>query len=433
MNAIRSLTSLLLTLTPSLALAGTEAPVSTPDAAVSLCGDRLLGDVWSLRRPDETGIDFRLEATNFFHGQLSGDKGLIPADDMEFTGKLDLFVNIDGQKAGLWPGLFINLHGEYRYGDAPNQGGAISPTNTAIISPRADGDVFALTNVTITQALSESFLVTIGKFNAIDLADKKFYGGRGTESFMNTSLVAMPIAGRTFPVSTLGAVATVLKDGAPFINFGVLDSLSPSTSPGWDGLNSDEMTFFADITLTADLGGRPGYHTISGAYSTIEASSLDQSGIIDPPNPGGITANIVSDSWFVSYLWEQYLTQNANDPTRGWGTFLYLALSDGDPNPLEYSIAAGLVGNGVCAARPCDTFGVGLFYNGVSGDLKHTLGNTTPPIPRLAIQDEYGCEIFYDLAITDWFHLSADLQVVQPVLDDNDTAIVGGLRSRIVF
>jgi hypothetical protein len=29
--------------------------------------------------------------------------------------------------------------------------------------------------------------------------------------------------------------------------------------------------------------------------------------------------------------------------------------------------------------------------------------------------------------------ISADLQIVQPVIEDNNTAIFGGLRSRIVF
>jgi porin len=409
--------------------------VSTPDLTESLCGRRLLGDVGGLRRPEETGIDFRLEATNFYHGMLGGDPGLLSADDddLTFAGKFDLFVNIDGQKAGLWPGLFINIHGEYRYGDNTNQGGVLSPVNTALLSPQTGGEAFALTNVTITQAFSESFLITLGKFNTIDLVDKLYYGGHGRSRFMNGSLTVMPIGGRTLPISSLGVVGTVLKDSRPFVNFGVMDSISPTSSPGWDGLRSDEMTFFGDITFHSDWDGRPGSHSFGASYSTIEVSSLDQSDIIRPPSLGGTTPNVANDSWQINYLWEQSLTRNPSAPGRGWGTFLFLALSDGDPNPFQYSAAAGLVANGVCSARPCDSLGLGLFYNGVGNELKDTLSLPSLSGRGIALGDEFGAEIYYDFAVTDWFRLTLDLQVIEAVLEDNDTAIFGGLRSRIIF
>lgn len=410
-------------------------PVSEPDLLVPLCDGRILGDLGGIRRPDDNGIDFYLEANNFYHGVLDGDDGPRGRSDMEFSGKLDLFLNVDGQKAGLWPGFFVNIHGEYRYGDVANQGGVLSPTNSALLLPRTgEGDVFALTNVTVTQALSESFLITLGKFNTIDLVKKNFYGGRGVEGFMNTSLTAMPIAGRTVPTSTLGAVATILKDGKPYINFGVLDSVSTALKPGWDGLSSDEMTFLADITFNSNFWGLPGTHTVQGTYSTLNATSLDQNGLLnDIIGGGGLNPRTESDSWHVNYIWEQFLSQHSSDPTKGWGFFLFLGVSDGNPNAIEYSAAAGLVANGTCAARPCDRFGVGLFYNGVSDDLQDTVGDNPAPLPSVSLDDELGGEIFYDFAVTDWFRITADLQVIQPVLDDNDTAIIGGFRSRLIF
>ncbi|MCK5805838.1 MAG: carbohydrate porin [Lentisphaeria bacterium] len=425
---IGALSATLTCLLPSLATGGEKAATVTPDLAAPLCEERLLGDVWGLRAPAETGIDFRMEASNFYFGVLDGSGG----SDVSAGGKLDLFFDMDGQKAGLWPGLFVNVHGEFRYGDLTRQAGVLSPVNTALIAPREDGEVFALTNVTVTQALSESFLVTIGKFNTIDMANKQYYGGGGTDKFMNLSFVAMPIGGRTFPISPLGAIATYLKDGAPFINVGVLDADSPETRPGWDGLNADELTFFSNITFKSKLRDLDGTHTLTGVFSTISTNSLAQSDLIHPPSEGGLDPNTANNSWMVNYLWEQQLTQDASDPTRGLGFFLFLGVSDSDPNPFAYSIAAGLVSKGV-ASRSCDTFGVGLFFNGVSGELKDTLSDTPAPIPSLHLQDEFGGEIFYDLAITPWFRVGADLQVIQPVIEDHDTAIFGGLRTRIVF
>jgi porin len=429
-----SLTGLLTVLLAPISFAGDpEETVTVPDLAKPLCDERLLGDVWGLRQPQETGIDFRLEATNFYHGVIDGDRGLLSLDDssdLSFAGRLDLFVDIDGEKAGLWPGLFVNIHAEQRYGNNSRQAGVLSPVNAGLISPDVEGEAFALTNVTITQALSESFLLTIGKMNTMDAATKNFYGGGGREGFMNANFAAAPIAGRTVPISTLGVAATWLKDGLPFINLTVIDALSPIDKPGWDDLSSDEITVLADITFQSRFGGLPGSHTFGLAHSNIETESLKQTDIGLPPGLGGEVA-LTSDSWSVSYLGEQFLTQNPNDPTRGWGTFLFLGYSDGDPNAIQFTGAAGLMAKGVGSARPCDTFGIGVYYNEMSGELKDTL--TGSALINLEIQDEWGAEIFYDAAITDWFHLGVDLQLSEPVLGRNDPAVFGGLRSRIIF
>ena len=400
------------------------------DAETSLWSpDRLAGDLFGIRTPlAERGMDLRLEATNFYHGDVDGSG----PDHLEFGGKLDLFFAMDGQKAGLWPGLFLNVHGEYRYGDASAQAGALTPVNAAMLSPRNSDDVFAFTNVVLTQAFSESVLLSIGKFNTIDLADRTFLGGRGVEGFMNTSFVAPPIAGRTIPVSTLGAILSVLDEGKPLFNIGILDSRSPLTSPGFDGLDDDEMTFLADYTFYTKIGGLElkgldGTHTISGSYSTIDAFSIDSSDYLRPPTGPGVIPVREGDSWQITYTFEQYLCQQASDPTKGWGIFGMLAWSDGNPNPFHYSAVLGLGANGVCAARPDDNFGVGVFWNGVSDRLKQTVR----PVARL--QDEYGAEIYYDAAVFPWFRLGANVQWVRPVLANRDDAIFAGLRSRVIF
>lgn len=386
--------------------------------------DRLAGDLGGLRPTlAGRGIDLRLENTNFYHGDIDGSG----PKDLEFGGKADFFISLDGQKAGLWPGLFFNVHGEFRYGKSSAQAGALSPVNAAMISPRNDDDVFALTNAVLTQAFSESVLLSVGKFNTIDLADRTFLGGRGVEGFMNTSFVAPPIAGRTIPVSTLGAILSVLDEGKPLFNFGVLDSRSPLTRPGFDGLSSDEMTFLADYTFYTKIGGLDGTHTLGGSYSTIDAFSLDASDYLRPPGGPGLVANRKSNSWQISYTFEQFLSQNPDDPKKGWGIFGMLAWSDGNPNPFETSAALGLGANGVSDARPDDRFGVGMFWNSVSGDLKQTV----QPVARL--QDEYGAEIYYDAAVFPWWRVGASMQWVRPVLSHNDNALFFGLRNRIIF
>ena len=72
--------------------------------------------------------------------------------------------------------------------------------------------------------------------------------------------------------------------------------------------------------------------------------------------------------------------------------------------------------------------GVGYFYSGLSGDLKDFF-RSIPRAPEL--RDLQGVELYYNAAITPWFHLTADLQFVQPAVSANDTAVVLGLRGKI--
>jgi porin len=54
--------------------------------------------------------------------------------------------------------------------------------------------------------------------------------------------------------------------------------------------------------------------------------------------------------------------------------------------------------------------GVGWFYNGLSSDFKNLLS------PPFEIRDLTGVEAYYNAAITPWFHLTADVQVVEPAV-----------------
>ena len=42
-------------------------------------------------------------------------------------------------------------------------------------------------------------------------------------------------------------------------------------------------------------------------------------------------------------------------------------------------------------------------------------------------------ELFYNAALTPWFHFTPDLQVVDPANRHNGTALLVGLRGRLSF
>ncbi len=72
--------------------------------------------------------------------------------------------------------------------------------------------------------------------------------------------------------------------------------------------------------------------------------------------------------------------------------------------------------------------GIGYFYQGLSKPFKVTAGHLLGDI-----RDLQGGEVYYNAAITPWFHLTADLQAIQTEFDAQDTAVVFGLRGKIDF
>jgi porin len=100
-------------------------------------------------------------------------------------------------------------------------------------------------------------------------------------------------------------------------------------------------------------------------------------------------------------------------------------ISDGNPNPIEWFLSFGVGGHSLLAGRPDDTFGIGWYYTGISDELG--------PVVSSLLGDGQGVELYYAIAITEWVHVTPDLQVVAPNEVGLDTALVAGLRARVDF
>jgi porin len=79
------------------------------------------------------------------------------------------------------------------------------------------------------------------------------------------------------------------------------------------------------------------------------------------------------------------------------------------------------------ATRPGDSMGVAWFRTSLSDDFRQLV---SPVIP---LHDVSGFETYYNAAITPWFHLTGDLQVIEPANVNNDTALVLGLRANFAL
>lgn len=122
---------------------------------------------------------------------------------------------------------------------------------------------------------------------------------------------------------------------------------------------------------------------------------------------------------------QQYLLQDPENPSRGWGVFGEIAKSDGNPNTLDWSTYVGVGGSSLIPGGPDDRFGVAYFRYGVSEDLKEELA------PIVALGDQSGVEVFYNIAVTQWLRISADVQFITPALSDFPDSTYAGIGTYV--
>jgi porin len=182
----------------------------------------------------------------------------------------------------------------------------------------------------------------------------------------------------------------------------------------------------AELRLPTNFFGMPGHQLFGATWSNRGYVSFDQ----DPRLLFGalVTRDQAllqrkSDSWSAYYNFDQYLYVDPCNPARGWGIFGRFGVSDANPNPLEWFLSFGVGGNSMLRGREQDTFGIGYYFAASSDEINVLRG----------VGDGQGVELFYNIAVTPYLHITPDLQVLVPASNRFDTAIVAGIRAQIAF
>lgn len=154
----------------------------------------------------------------------------------------------------------------------------------------------------------------------------------------------------------------------------------------------------AKVDLESPFGQLP-----SGANSEAVGVLL---GVLSPQ---ALPVNYRSTSWATIENFSQYLlvkdpsasiaeTLGSGQPLRGIGVFGRIGYAPEETNPITRDGSVALIANGLSDLRPNDSFGLGIYHNGISQPLKDDIaqltGSTATP------KNENGLEVFYDFAIT---------------------------------
>jgi porin len=402
-----------------------ESPPEDPFAG-SLCERSVLTGDWLGRRSrlEESGITLDVSTTQFYQGVTAG--GL--EQGFRYGGRNDYFLNLDGEKLGLWNGASVTLHGETRYGDSVNSlAGTLSAPNLLLALPQRDGTVTALTGVTFTQDLTDELIVYGGKFNTFDDVEQPLTGATSLTGFQSTAMLYNPVYARTIPYSTFGAGLTFLHNEESEFSLIVYDTNDTPTEIGFDTFFDNGVTLYAEWIVGTTFTGRPGHHGLSGTYSSGMYTNLTPTAYLDPIEGLVIVTTLETGSWCLAYNFDQALYVLPDDPERMWGVFGNFGIADENPSPVRWFASLGISGASPFAGREADTFGVAYYYLGVSDPLK----NLAPLL--LPLRDEYGVEMYYNVAVTPWCQITPDLQVLRPFRAQADTSMLLGVRAKVDF
>lgn len=382
---------------------------------------------------EEHGLTLDLDATYTFQGLAAGGlrqpfASQSGEDDLGHTYSSDLIVEVDTERLGLFAGGLLRTRVEGRVGESlVVQAGTASPVANEPLYPNVEADfdapVIAVGELTYTQWIGAGFSLSGGLMNTAEGDANEFAGSAlSNEHFLNSAFLYSLVEDATVAQVALGgAILFEPNDriAGSFSVFGTSETAGTNPFENWNG-----TTFSTEWTFAHALGERPGAQTLGFLYGTgarrtdIATSPRVAIGII---LAGGSVPDTTAGSWSLYYNASQYLV---GDGDGGLGLFVRLGVSDGNPNPVRFNLAAGVGGSGLLDALAGDRFGAGFYYLDMSEE---------DLLAGLGVRDEFGGEIFYTLGLTPWLHVTADAQVIAPALPISDTVVVLGLRARLVL
>ena len=288
---------------------------------------------------------------------------------------------------------------------------------------------------------SDRLVLTVGRFQVVDMFDTNKYANNSKTDFLNWSSVntgSFDYAGDAW-ANTYGAAAEWYT-GRFTLRGGVFDmSQTPASSGTYGALGFEadssfnNLEFVAEIEERHTLWGQPGKLKLTGYVIAGDQGNFNQAVALfnqfgtNTPTPiaAGDTA---ADFWMnasrsyqkvpgVSFNMEQQLTDTVGMFARaGWVNGLYEMWDNTD---ISYSGQVGVSIKGTGWGRPDDTVGISGNVNGISnaeaawlnaGGLGILLGDGPGNLPRAGL--EKIIEAYYSYALTASLKVSFDYQFI---------------------
>jgi porin len=411
-----------------------QASGATPPSDSGMFRREQLTGNWNGLRTQwkDKGFEVASSVSQFYQGVASG--GI--STGSEYNGNAQLGLEFNFQKLTGWKNWFAEAKAELRFGGPLLGGtGTISPVNTAVLVPAPDGTVLSVTSLNVTKifpldsAKGTAVVVSLGRFNLLDLIKEDFFAGAGIERFFNIAQIGPLTVVREVPLITNSVNFAYVRGVEPLVTLAVMDPNDHSVDPGLSTLFEDGVTFSPAIHFPAKYFKRSAKHSIGGAITTAPYTPFDAIRTLILPGPPARPIPSERGSWSAFYTFRQYIVERGKGD--GWGAFAQVSAANKSTSPITTFFDVGLGGNGLFRKRNGDEFGLAYAYTDLSAVLKDNLDLV--PAANRRLRAEHQLELFYNLHITPWFQLTGDLQVIRPNRPIAETAVIPGARLRIVF
>jgi porin len=437
--SIRSIAVLLLALV--VASVGLDRPAHAADGNAEPDMKAQLQDVWNrdLFTDDwggmrtylhDHGIDISLRLSQYGQGVASGgvDK------NGEYGGTMDYRVNADLRKLfRLWDGLSVSMHARTRWGsDVSADSGPFALENAGMIM-QLPGDYSGtdITGLLVNQTFpifdSHQGLLSLGKIDVIDAVTLFFpYVGHGQEGFANVNALvsALPWFGAVNGLSLYGGWLATFNKEYGMGQSAFLFTGTQNVTTSWTDTDSfeDGAWMAAFHRFFWKLDDKTGYFMVFGGGSTREQNSNDPHDHAIIPGEG-IVSTDQKRPWDIAAYIYQILWQAEDDPNRK--ATIMIGGSGGPDNPQfsNWNFFTAVEAFGPMASRPGDRMGVSGWVNGISENFRDLVS----PVDDVRAYS-WGIEFYYNIEINKYLHLTPDLQLVQNGNEDDDLAVIPGIR-----
>ncbi|UCD30442.1 MAG: carbohydrate porin [Planctomycetota bacterium] len=405
----------------------------------------MTGD-WCGVRTDlaEKGITLDIDVTQVFQHNMHGGRSTRSA--AKYSGSTVLELKLDTGKMGLWPGgSFTFLADGVWGGGIDRKVGALLPTNLNAALPGSaepgfglnEGCRFLLSEFFYTQVLCECKLILLGgKLWGARAFDTNVFANNHREQFMNVALRNNVLIPQFLPYTTMGVGVIVNPTDWLSILTAVADSDGRAKTTGFEtAFHGDtNTTVIHEWAFKVKPCNLPGNQRIGFIWSSKDFDRIDPMepfdstgelainmlGMKNALNVLGLLASYkeAGDNIAIYYNFDQYLYTEADDPSQGIGLFGRFGWARQDVSPVCHFYSIGMGGKGVIPTRDNDTCGLGYYYADLS--------NQFPAM----FHSEQGIELYYNIEICPWLHVSPDFQIIMNPggTDDHDVSLVGGVR-----
>ena len=163
----------------------------------------------------------------------------------------------------------------------------------------------------------------------------------------------------------------------------------------------------------------------AGGSTKDQASNEPHDFVVVPGQ--GIESTTTHKPWDIALYFYQDFWNAADNPKRKANVMIGGTGYEDDPQFAQYNVFANVEAFGLMTSRPHDRMGVGGWYNVLSGNYKDLVS------PVVDIRDLWGSELYYNVQLAPSLHVTPNIQLVQNAHNDDDMAVILGVRAVMDF